>query len=174
MFNLLPDHCVVEQFGLFSENLVTVEQFKKVVQQPGVREVFRVKNAVNLVVTSMGDFSDPEDLLRTHLEAAGVNAMLLRDNNHEPYVGNVQYRPYTRMGAVTTEELRAVTLFELPELVSLARAPNKAVVLMARRREYDGRTRSKALRPLLENRDMQLFSHLVIDEATARELLGSA
>lgn len=115
--------------------------------------------------------ADPRDLLRQHLASAGTTGEALCTRDKEAYIGNVQYRPYTAKAFVKNEALRAVTLFDLDELVLIANSPEKAVILIARRRADDGRTRSVALRPLLSNPEMQLFSHLVIDEATARELL---
>jgi hypothetical protein len=85
----------------------------------------------------------------------------------------VQYRPYTAKGPVKEKpsDLRAVTLYELEDLVRLAGQKNKHVILMARQCGICGRTRAEALRPLLTNPELKVFSSLVLDAATARELL---
>jgi hypothetical protein len=68
-------------------------------------------------------------------------------------------------------DLRAVTLYELEDLVGLAVQKNKHVILIARQCGLCGRTRADALHPLLTNPSLKVFSSLVMDAATARELL---
>jgi hypothetical protein len=82
-------------------------------------------------------------------------------------------RPYTADGPVVEKgkELRAVTIFELKDLVQAAGEKNRHVILMARQCGICGRTRALALRPLLTNPNLKVFSTLVMDAATARELL---
>jgi hypothetical protein len=91
----------------------------------------------------------------------------------EKWRGNVQYRPYTADGPVleTGKELRAVTIFELKHLVQAANQKNRHVILMARQCGICGRSRAEALRPLLTNPQLKVFSTLVMDAATARDLL---
>ena len=66
---------------------------------------------------------------------------------------------------------RPVTVFELEDLVKLAEMRTKEVILMARQCAICGRTRAEALRPLLTNPSLKVFSTLILDAATARELL---
>jgi hypothetical protein len=81
--------------------------------------------------------------------------------------------PYTADGPVVEKgkELRAVTIFELKDLVQAAGEKNRHVILMARQCGICGCTRAQALRPLLTNPNLKVFSTLVMDGATARELL---
>ena len=92
----------------------------------------------------------------------------------EGWVGNVQYRPYTATGPVVEkpEQLRAVTLFDLEDFVQLARQKDKHVILIARPCARCGRTRAKALRYLLQVKALKVWSEIVMDVATARELLS--
>ena len=62
-------------------------------------------------------------------------------------------------------------LYELEDLVRLADQKNKHVILMARQCGICGRTRAEALRPLLTKPALKAFSTLVLDAATARDLL---
>ena len=64
-----------------------------------------------------------------------------------------------------------MTLYELEDLARIAGQKNKHVILMARQCGLCGRHRADALRPLLINPDLKVFSSLVLDAATARELL---
>jgi hypothetical protein len=65
----------------------------------------------------------------------------------------------------------AVTLYELEDLVRIAGQGKKHVILIARQWGMRERTRAEALRPLLTNPNLKVFSTLVMDAATAKELL---
>jgi DNA-binding transcriptional regulator LsrR (DeoR family) len=170
-FNLFPAHVVQEKVGLFAETLVPQEAFDKIKQRAGAREAFEARESIDLVVTSMGDVRDEHDLLSMFLRQSSRRdfARLLRQG----CIGNVQYRPYTAKGPVAEKpgDLRAVTLYELDDLVQLAREKNKHVILIARQCGRCERTRADALRPLLTNPKLKVFSTLVLDAATATELL---
>ena len=64
-----------------------------------------------------------------------------------------------------------LTISELKHLVQAASQKNWHVILMARQCGICGRSRAEALRPLLTNPQLKVFSTLVMDAATARELL---
>jgi hypothetical protein len=123
-----------------------------------------------MIITSMGDVADEHDLLRLFLEPfSGTTSSLAQAG----WIGNVQYRPYTREGFITErpDEYRAFTLFELEQFRDIARTKGKHVILIARQCGKCGMTRARALRPLMEVESMKLWSKIVMDAATARELL---
>jgi len=170
-FNLFPPHVVDSKVGLFAETLVPLKDFNQIKGRAGVKEAFEAQPDIDLVVTSMGDVRDEHDLLCTFLRQSskeGVGRLLRRG-----CIGNVQYRPYTAKGPVEEQpgDLRAVTLYELDGLVQFAGQKNKHVILIARQCGMCKRTRAEALRPLLTNPNLKVFSTLVMDAATARELL---
>ena len=169
-FNLFPPHLVESKVGLFAETLVPQKAFRDIQQRAGVKEAFAARESIDIVVTSMGDVQDVDDLLSMFLQQSGEDLGRLRAGG---WVGNVQYRPYSLRGPVKEKpgELRAVTLFELEDLVRIAGQKNKQVILMARQCGICARTRAEALRPLLTNAELKVFSTLVLDAATARELL---
>jgi len=169
-FNLFPKHLVESTVGLFAETLVPLKAFPQIKQQTGVKEAFAARDTIDVVVTSMGDVQDAHDLLCMFLEQSGQDLRRLQAGG---WVGNVQYRPYTAKGPVKEKptDLRAVTLFELEDLARVAVQKNKHVILIARQCGICGRTRAEALLPLLTNPSLKVFSTLVMDAATARELL---
>lgn len=169
-FHLFADDKVKEKIGLFAETRVRVRDFPRVKTISGVREAFEASNQIDVVVTSMGDFSDDHDLLTQFLSDAGMTASKLIARK---WVGNVQYRPYSASGPVTESpnDWRAVTVFEIPDLVRMANLDNKHVILIARQCGKCGATRAKPLLPLIKNSNLRVFSKLVMDEATARELV---
>ena len=168
--NLFPEHMVERKLGLFAETLVRVGAFKGLAGHTGVKEAFAAKDDIDLVVTAMGDFNDPHDLLTVFLRDSKQDLKALRRRG---WVGNVQYRPFTANGPAqeSKRDLRAVTVFELEDLVKLAEKRSKEVILMARQCAICGRTRAEALRPLLTNPSLKVFSTLIVDAATARELV---
>jgi DNA-binding transcriptional regulator LsrR (DeoR family) len=169
-FNLFPPHVVDSKVGLFAETLVPLEAFEKIKERAGVSEAFAARESIDLIVTSMGDVRDKHDLLAMFLRQSKWDAERAQVGG---WVGNVQYRPYTLKGPVKEKpnDLRAVTLFELEDLVRIASQKNKHVILIARQCGRCERTRAEALRPLLTNPSLKVFSTLVLDAATARELL---
>jgi DNA-binding transcriptional regulator LsrR (DeoR family) len=171
-FSFFPTRGVVERVGMFAELVVPAGQFKDIKGRPGVKEVFqaREEEKIQIIVSSMGDFDDEDDLLRQFLIDAGLTPDQLKRSG---WVGNVQYRPFTAMGPVIEKSgYRAVTLYELDDLVQFADKKNRHVILMARQCAICGKTRAKSLRPLLQVSKLRVFSELVMDSATARELLA--
>ena len=128
------------------------------------------KGKIQIILTSMGDIGDRDDLMRQYLLQAKANVNQLR---RQGWRGNVQYRPYTEDGPVREKgsQPRAATLFEIPELVEFAARPDHHVVLIARRCGLCGATHERALEPLLTKPRLRVFSELVTDSATARALL---
>ena len=169
-FNLFPPHVVDSKVGLFAETLVPLAAFEAIKERAGVSEAFAARESIDLIVTSMGDVRDKHDLLSMFLRQSAEHEGRLQAGG---WVGTVQYRPYTLKGPVQEKpnDLRAVTLFELDDLVRIAGQKNKHVILIARQCGMCERTRAEALRPLLTNPGLKVFSTLVLDAATARELL---
>ena len=85
----------------------------------------------------------------------------------------MQYRPYSATEPIieNPKEMRTVTLFELDDFAKMADSKNKHVVLIARQCGLCGKTRAAALLPLLTSRRLRVWSDLVMDEATARDLI---
>src|ERR1035437_2604823 len=66
---------------------------------------------------------------------------------------------------------RRLIVFALKDLVDLALKPDKEVILMARQCGLCARAHAAALSALLSNPSLKVFSRLVLDRATATELL---
>lgn len=167
-FNLFPERVVESRVGLFAETLMTVKEFEDMKQRPGLQEAFDAKDQINIVVTAMGDPRDPHDLLSQFM-GTGYS-----DLEKLGAIGNVQYRPFSETGFIReqSDERRAFTLFELDELVAIARERDRHVILIARQCGRCGMTRARVLKPLLQNDKMRVFSKLILDVPTALELLA--
>jgi DNA-binding transcriptional regulator LsrR (DeoR family) len=167
-FNLFPPSRIAQKIGLFAETLVQNSHFDAIKGRPGVKEAFEAKKAISIVVTSMGDAKDKHDLLSTFMR--GRDQWLKKQD----CIGNVQYRPFSSKGPIlenSPEALRAVTVFELDELAAMAMQKGKHVILIGRQCGLCGKSRGRALAPLLENERLRVFSDLVIDSVSAKELL---
>ncbi|MAE63260.1 MAG: hypothetical protein CMJ18_03225 [Phycisphaeraceae bacterium] len=172
-FNVFPPHVVDGCVALFAETVVRCVDFPVVIGQPGVAHAFEQKENVEIVVTSMGDITDPRDQYGQYLEkhAPGKRKQLM----DRGCIGNIQYRPYTDAGPLkeSPDDLRAVTMFELDELTAMAQRKGRHVILMARRfgTRDEAMPRSAALWPLMRSRKLRVWSDLVTHVDVARELL---
>jgi hypothetical protein len=169
--NVLP---AVEYVGLFCPSVVESEGYEAFKQKPGVARSFRLAREIDIVVTSFASADDDDGLLKMFLESVkgeGVDEYL-RVLEEEDWVGEIQFRPYSATAPILTPRgLRAVTLFELSELVELAQTENKYIVLLSAPCFICEQTRVNALKPLLTQRKLAAWTHLVTDVKTARDLL---
>jgi len=137
---------------------------------PGVREAFEEGSKIDIVITSLASRTDEHGLFNEFLRmgpAKGVRALV-----DAGWVGDVQWRPYSNEGPLTLDTgTRPVTLFELEDLVDMAMTPNKHVILIAGPCAVCGNNRSAALTPLMQQRNLRVFNHLITDSATAEALL---
>jgi hypothetical protein len=196
-YNLFPPGRVAKKVGLFAETLVPASALQRshdrIQDRPGISEAFAEIDNISVVVTSMGDLQDPHDLLGNFLDKARKKDLPI---NHElreylahretmmdrgkwpdqesKTIGSVQYRPYNDKGPIIEKgkELRACTLFELRDFEKMVRG-GKQVILIARQCGNCGLTRARALLPLLRVPELKVWSHIVMDIATAKELLAN-
>ncbi len=163
----------IEWVGLFGPPFAACREYAAVTRQPGVIEAFERKQQIDLVVTSLASAADVHGGL---LRSVGRNSKpALKALEKARWLGDVQHRPFNAAGPILEKHgNRAVALFELDELVELAQQPDKAVVLVSPICGGCGYTRAQALVPLLRNPKLKLWSHLITDLHTARELLDLA
>lgn len=169
-FEILPGS--IEFVSLLAPPFVTeTEVFRVIKAQPGVAEAFDRRDEIDIVITGL---SAPDDDHATLFKHLGRDNPAIKSLIAQGWCGDVQYRPYTQDGPIDEELLRAFTLFDLDELTALAAEPNRYLVMAASPCGHDGceLTRETALRPLLENPRLRLWSHLVMDQLTAQRLVN--
>ncbi|MFQ5514428.1 MAG: sugar-binding domain-containing protein [Myxococcota bacterium] len=163
--DVAPD---IEYIGLFASAVVARSDYKREIQRRGVSESFEQAHEIDIVVTALARARDPHGELTHYI----VNKSELERMREAGWVGDVLYRPYTESGPLRRgASVRAVSLFELEELVQLAQAPGKHVVLVAAPCAQCGKRKGPALRPLLASPALRIWSELVMDIPTAEELL---
>ncbi|MHC4404348.1 MAG: sugar-binding domain-containing protein, partial [Planctomycetota bacterium] len=168
----------IEAVALFSETVVSEGEYERVKQNPGVRNSLERASEIDVVVTSLASAHDEHGMLGQYLEAlmreGGLEEGAVDKMRAAGWIGDVQFRPYSPEGPITEEcPVRAVTLFELPDLVSRVQNDQKYVVLLAGPCGECGRPKADALKPLLTNPKLRLWTHLVSDVDTASKLLKS-
>jgi len=166
----------VEYVALYSETVVPSEDYERVKRNPGVQMAFERAAEIDIVITSFASVEDEHGMLRQYLEhlikAGQLEADLVEKMKKAGWIGDVQFRPYRAEGPMLEEcPVRAMTLFELSDLVEMARTEDKHVVLLAGPCGECGRLKTDALEPLLTQPKLRLWSQLVTDVETASELL---
>lgn len=162
----------IEFVGLFSPPFVNTAAYDTIRDLPAIKESFREAKKIDIVVTSLAQADDEHGLLNSFLIAnTGGKPRPLEKAGH---IGDVHWHPFSKDGPLTDIDtgIRAVTLFDLPNLVKLAKTPDRHVLLVAGPCSVCGKTKARALRPLLTQRSLRVCNHLVTDVATAGELLG--
>ena len=159
--------------GLFASSFVDYDDWEKERGNVGVHEAFAEKEKLQVVVTALADAGDEHgELNRLLAHPSGKHTRDVLDQV-EGRVGDVLYRPFTQREPITRQVgIRAVSLFEIAELVTFAASKEKRVLLVAGPCGGCGRSRSKALLPLLTQPALRVWSHVVTDEATALACLN--
>ncbi len=166
----------VEFVALFSHTIVSNDDYERIRNSPGVQKAFGRAEEIDVVVTSFASARDEHGMLRQFLahliEAGELPPDTIRRMHEVGWTGDVQFRPYSPEGALLEEcPVRAVTLFEISDLERIAHTDGKYVVLLARPCGDCGRLKTEALRPLLAEPSLRLWTHLVLDVDTAGDLL---
>lgn len=166
----------VECVALFSETVVSSEEYERVKRGPGVRRSFERAGQIDIVITSLASAHDEDGLLGQYLQhlvsERELDPSAVKRMEDAGWVGDVQFRPYNAEGPIVDEcPVRAVTLFEISDLVRMAHTEDKYVVLLAGPCGECGRLKTDALIPLLTRSQLRLWTHLILDVDTAGKLL---
>lgn len=162
----------IEYVGLFAPAVVEAKAYQRQLTLPGVSESFQRAGEIDIVVTSLASASDDHGQLNRFMNLGEKKSKGLGALRRAGWVGDVAYRPYSETGPIETNPgIRAVSLFELKQLVDLAKKLNKHVVLVATPCGVCHEPKGEALRPLLTEESLRLWTHLVMDLTTAQSLL---
>ena len=164
----------VQYIGLFSEPFVDWGQYRNVVKSPGVREAFEEAPKIDIVVSSLSTRTDEHGLFNEFLRMGSARGV--KDLAKAGWVGDVQWRPYSDQGPLSDVNTgtRPVTLFELQDLVEMAKTPSKHVILIAGPCATCRQNKSRALLPLMQQHSLRVFNHLITDSTTAVALLNGS
>jgi DNA-binding transcriptional regulator LsrR (DeoR family) len=160
-----------ELVGLFSSGVIEPGGARRMRNLPGVSESFRLAKKVDLVITALASAHDSAGALNRFL-AYGGNTKLSESRKlleQHGWVGDMLYQPYSETEPIGVElPVQPVSVLTLRNLRELA--TRKKVLLVVGPSE-SGRSKADALIPLLTSRKLKLWSHLVVDAATAEDVL---
>jgi DNA-binding transcriptional regulator LsrR (DeoR family) len=157
--------------GLFAQAVVRQGQYKALMEDPRIAQSFDNAKDIDIVVTSLASAHDKDGEL-THFLKVGKAGKVTSMLKKRGWRGDVLYRPYAATEPITLDSgERAISIFELDDLVRLAATPNKHVVLIGGPCNLCGRAKGDALKPLFLEKKLKLWSHVVMDMGAAQILL---
>ena len=160
--------------GLSAPPIVPADQFNTIRQLPFIEECFKQAAEVDIVISSIGSKDDEHSYLTRAMELEWVKKTgQKREMEKDGWIGDVQFLPYSKSGTVQGGKgkgLKAFVIVTLEDLVKMASTRDKYVVLVAGPCGKCRKTKTAALQPLLEVRELRVFTHLIVDIATAEEL----
>ncbi len=161
---------VIEYFGLFAPAFIPTGSYRRETRRRGVIESFERAGDIDIVVSAIAWAGDPHAELNHYIESKEERERMQRAG----HVGDVLYRPFSTTGPLRHKpSIKAVSLFELPELVDLAKTPGKHVLLIAGPCAFCDLRKGRALRPLLACPELRVWSEIVMDLPTTEELLSA-
>ncbi len=162
--------------GMFAPTVVQNDQYDALKSNPSLQFAYSERDKIDILVTSLGTSVDAHCLLRqyySHLKNNKlVNEDLLKSLESQGWVGDVMFQPYSNEKPIQAQSLRYVTLFDFEEMLAFSRRPGKYVVVTCAPCRGCQQRKTMALRPLLSNPDLRLWTHLVLDHGSAEELTG--
>lgn len=160
------------QYGAFvAAPLVSREDSAKLNEDPLYKESLFLRDEIDVVIMSVANFDDQHSVLRdlaritrdqSVLEARGI-------------VGDVCYQFFSKDGPADIDpDRRVLTLFNIEDLVNMAKTKGKEVLLVSGPCRGCGKSREKSLEPLLRVPELKVWSHVYLDSRTAKKLLSRA
>jgi hypothetical protein len=128
------------------------------------------RSEIDIVVSSIASATDNDGYLNKYLKAFDWGPEIA-DLVARNWVGDMMLCPYNQQEPIPLQGRRPVTLFDFDELVQLAHTEDKHVVLMVAACGACGGSKVDALVPLLQQPELHTWNHLIVDQATARELV---
>jgi DNA-binding transcriptional regulator LsrR (DeoR family) len=161
----------ISYVGLLGPPVVMSDRSGIVGIEDSINEAMLRKGEIDIVITSLAAQNDAHGDLNQFLQKHPEEIRKLRAAG---WVGDVQYRPFSNTGPLTrVSRLQAVTLFDLEDLVALARTPDKRVVLVSGQCGTCHLDRANALAPLLEVPALKVWTDILMTRDTALKLLES-
>src|SRR5262245_60322485 len=161
----------ISYVGLFASAFVPRRDYARMRESPGLKESFDRASQIDIVLTSLGSPSHGHGDFYRFMEMGSPKGLAALEAAR--WIGDVQYRPYSAKGPLLLDtQVRAVTLFEIADLVELAARPDKHVVLVAGPCSVCRQPRADAVWPLIAEPSLRVWSTVVTDVETARALLA--
>ena len=171
---------VVKEFhGIFAAPFVPRAQYEKVKRSQYVKPDFAKRDRIDIVVTSLAAVGAENEqgkpcehgYLQRYLQDPGARGQI-RALKKQGWKGDVHLRPFSSQGPIAIRSGRMpITLFEIDELVQMARDPEKMILVMASPCTRCGASKARAVLDLIDQQKLHLWTHLVLDHGTAHEMV---
>jgi DNA-binding transcriptional regulator LsrR (DeoR family) len=160
---------LVDFIGLYCPAVVASSEYQHVKQEVGVKKAFALAEEIDIVVTSLGtDDPNNSELVHCLEEFDKQNKTdVLKKLTKLEFRGDVLYQPFSDTRPIKDLAAVPVTLFDIEKLCEWSERSDKHVVLVAGS-TADGKSKAKALVPLLSQRSLRIWDHLVLDTRTAQ------
>ncbi len=177
-----------DYIGLFARPITG--RLRETKESPGVKSACEAASKIDIVVTSLSSSKDEHGLLNSSLEEwetayrAGKTRESKEKAEHikeyrdeltsEMWRGDIMFKPYSLYGPIMPQSNseKPFSIFEINDLIKL-RQKGCFVVLVVPPCSECSALRADALSPLLTSSYLDIWTHLVTDINTARELLPS-
>ena len=175
-FSYFSDQSIdVECVGFFSTPVVMADSYKSLRSNPSLRDYFDRRDEIDIALTSLASSNDPHGLMKqyfSYLQEKGlIEEDVLQTLHKQGWVGDLLFQPYSATGVIFPDTLRTVALFTFNELLEFSQKPGKYVVLCGGPCGDCGSPKTEALRPLLKEPSLRIWTHLVLDREAANQLL---
>lgn len=157
----------IDSVALFTTPVVDAETYERAKKERGFEKALKRKDEIDIVLTSLAWAEDEHGALIDLAQIDDAAVRTLESLRRNGWVGDVGYLPYSDSAPLRMTGKRAVSLFDLDELIRDVRAERRHVVLVAGPCPQCDRLRDRALLPLLANSDLKVWSHVFIDYRTA-------
>jgi DNA-binding transcriptional regulator LsrR (DeoR family) len=152
----------VSYVGFYAPPMVPKKLYTDIKNLPEISEAFSLRSQIDIIITSIG-----------HTYQAYWQRMPgPKTKITEKICGDVMYLPYSTTGPVETDPM-AFTLFTIRDLVKMADSTKHSIVLVCGRQHEDEKSlKTQALIPLLKNKSLKVWTHLLVDVGTAEDVLN--
>ena len=158
-----------------AEPVVPCSEYDRARARLGWHRAFIERDDIDIIITSLACADHSHAVFSHYLETElpyDLHRETFDELREQRWVGDLLCQAYSNDCPITPQRgLRSVGLFEIPELVEMARRCDKDVVLVAGPCSFCGESRHPALHPLLRSPSLRIWNHLITDVRTVFELL---
>jgi hypothetical protein len=164
-FTLFEQLCDDVKYYLALPSPYVREDILERTTQREFKEAIALSKQIDVMVTSMAYVKDPHSPIRRALGDEEVAKYKL--------LGDVNYRSYDNSGPVdlSSTEMVPTSWLTIRDMVKMARDKNRHVILAVTPCAVCNLSKAPAVLPLLEKKNLQIWSHLVMVDSEAEEVL---
>jgi hypothetical protein len=164
---------------LHASAIVYTEGYDQSLEQPGIVNPFQRRKELDIIVTSLSDWSDEHSFLARHMREHDRTRYEAVLKSHR-FVGDMLTRPIGPDGPIPDSlfTVRALTLMDLENVPAFLQNPKNRLLLVCGPCPVCHNPKTKVLRAALDysqvhGPEIRLVSDIVVESRTARQLLAN-